>query len=273
VIHYGLMGTEQTLRSAARPGLLAFVLVAACGGRYATTTGDSDGSDAKGTGAAPGKMSPPDNDEPDDDVGMPTRGGASTGSGGGTASGGVVGVGGTGFAGSPISTAGTNAGVPVVNDQVCSAYCSSLAKVCPDRMESVGCYKLCMSDLLTVPQSCRVKRLEDYECIASELGSTDSCEHGLALAGKLCGSDGPRPPACPTDECAQEVYGDGSGCHAILKCPHGTADLHCLETGSIPACSCAVSGQPPFMLMTGAMSSKLACVDESLQQYCWVQLP
>jgi hypothetical protein len=264
--------TEETLKSVALPRLLAFLFVAACGGKYATTTDDSDGAGAEATGAAPGKMSPTDGDQPDDDVGM-SRGGSSTGSGGATASGGVVSSGGTGFAGSPIGTAGTNAGVPVVYDQVCGAYCSSLANVCPDRMESFGCYKRCISDLLTVPQSCRVKRLEDYECIASELGTTNECDHGLALAGKLCGSDGPRPPACPTDECVQEVFGDVSGCHAILKCPHGMADLECLETGAVPACSCAVSGQPSFMLMTGAMSSKLACVDESLQQHCWVQLP
>jgi hypothetical protein len=273
MLRFVSMGVEDKLKSSALAQLLA-LLVVACGGRY-STTGDSDGTGANGSGATRGKTtSPPDDDEPSGGVavpGMPAQGGRSTGSGGAPASGGAaVGMGGTGFgfAGAPIGTAGTNAGAPVVHDQVCTAYCSALAKVCPESMESVGCYKLCMSDLATVQQSCRVKRLEDYECIASELPNGVSCEIGLAIAGKYCGSNGSRPPACVDDECVQEIYGDGSGCHAINLCPNGSADLHCIETGGIPACSCVV-GSKVLMLMTGAMSSKQACVDETLQQQCW----
>jgi hypothetical protein len=249
------MGVEQGLKSSALPQLLA-LLVAACGGRY-SSTGDSEGTGATSAAGAQGKS------------------GASTGSGGASAAGGVaVGMGGTGFgvAGSFVGTAGTNAGVPISHLETCVAYCEAFSAACPTGPAG-SCSKMCFAELEAASPECLGPRSQSYSCLTEAFAQAASCDAALDLASKLCGNQDRYPAACYAGGACQEgIVGDGSGCQATAICQNGSADLHCVETGDGPVCSCLVNGTPVFKLRSDAFNSKAACLDEGLRWLCKLQL-
>jgi hypothetical protein len=260
------------------PRLLALLLVA-CGGRYSTTT-ESEGAGATGSAGTQGKTAPPGDQDPTEPGGgftmpsiPPSQGGRSTGTGGAASAG--VGMGGTGFgfAGAPIGTAGTNAGQPVTDFQLCAEYCSVFTTVCPENTSQAQCSKQCFADISNATAACAPAKRADYACITSIIAPLSSCPGALAISSKLCGSTAGVPAPCYDEPaCPLEIYGDSSGCHAISDCSYGQSDLHCLETGGVPRCTCYVNGVPVAELMTGAMSTKQACTDEELRRLCMAQL-
>jgi len=269
------MGLEDTVTSRALPSLLVFVL-AACGGRYSSTSNDPDGAGANGSAGTQGTGNPPDDDRPSGGVTMPGTGGASTGTGG-VATGGV-GVGmagtGTGFGGTLIGTAGTNTGMPVTIPEICNSYCASFAMACPGEIELGSCSKMCLNELIAPNAECATAKRADYDCLTGAFRLNASCDGALAVASKLCGSsDGYARPCYPDGACDLDIYADGASCHAISFCDGGKADLHCLEIGDTPKCACVINDSAAFDLMTGATSAKDACFDEQLPALCRKYLP
>jgi len=271
------MGTEELPPTRAWPKLLAFVLAVACGGRY-DSSGGTGGSGTPGTAG-----SGTDDDQPNEPVqpgtgvtggrpGTPGAGG-SVGVGGGAAGTGFVGMAGSpiGVGGAAIGTAGTNSGRPVVDAALCAQYCTSYQQVCAKTFDP-ACYELCLTDLSNASNTCHAVKSGSYACIASEFGSNDTCDAALAFAGKFCGSNSGRPPECTDETCAESIFGDGTGCHAITSCGSGTADLHCLETDGFPLCRCWINGTRVVDYANTFDSAKSACSDERMRLLCLEQL-
>jgi hypothetical protein len=131
---------------------------------------------------------------------------------------------------------------------------------------------LCASDLYIAGSACYLEKRESYACIASELAFADTCDAALGLAGKYCGSKAGQPVACD-DVCDQELYGDGTGCHAITTCASGRAELHCPETGPNPTCNCSINGNFWGYIPTNHQSGKAACTDDQVRRLCTMELP
>lgn len=243
--------------------LIALTLVA-CGGRYhsegqgggeGATTGVDDASDdragssstASGGVASGGKSS----------VGA---GGMATGtSGTSMAVGGTVAMGGmaTGSGGAAISMGGKSG---TADDAVtCKTYCGAVSNLCGAPFDQ--CYQDCSNEL-GAGTGCHAGNRQKYDCLLQAYSRAMTCEDAVNETYKICDSDQ-----------RVSIFGDGTGCHAVTSCGTHEADLHCVETGGPPACTCYLDGKKVREVMTSLDYSKAACVSNELRLLCAVNLP
>jgi hypothetical protein len=262
------MGKDDVGRSRALPGLLALTLVA-CGGRYNSQghgggepTGDDISNGAGGSASNGGSVSSSGGSRGPG----PTVGGMSSGvAGTGVALGGAVGTGGavTGAAGTTMAVAGSS---PGSNDDIlCKDVCSQRRRVCNDDLPL--CMSQCLRDVGGADE-CSARQRETYKCLSGVFADATSCKIAFYDGSKLCSAVNGRPEDCGP-ACDENLFGDGTGCHNIQTCEGREADLHCLETGGEPRCSCSVNGVSMFDgYMAGFDYAKAACLSQPLIELC-----
>jgi hypothetical protein len=162
-------------------------------------------------------------------------------------------------------------------DEACSLYCAGYTKVCPQA--GFGTFEQCTQDcaasLALDNAACSAGKRIAYECIGNALvQAPGSCNLGLAIAQKECGSATPQVDACNATCVASSVYGDGTGCHASAECKGFEVDLNCLDvnSGNVP-CTCSIGGKKRWEIATGFPYSKAGCIDDALFRLCADELP